>query len=170
MIRRAPSWPSSALRRGQKREIEWSDYPRIAPGIYLAYCVWAKWYRDPGFKRWTCLLRFDVLSNEGLTVVARVPWWLDLGNGDKPHAGRRGRYFSVWILANGAAPTRGDRLSPSVFLHRMARVEIGDTACGVPYSVVRKILSWESGSVRGHFVSKSHSQERHGSSEAGAAS
>jgi hypothetical protein len=45
---------------------------------------------------------------------------------------------------------------------RIARVEVGDTSKGpVPYSVVKKILCWETGKPR-HSVSKSHSQGRHG--------
>ena len=79
-------------------------------------------YRDPAFRRWTCLLRFDVLSNDMLRVVARVPCWMALGAREKPHAGRRGIYFREWLRANGGPPIRADRLSPRVFLRRMARV------------------------------------------------
>jgi hypothetical protein len=48
-------------------------------------------------------------------------------------------------------------------------VEIGDTEptkSPVPYSVVRKILSWETGGVPGHSVIKSHSQGRHALNQA----
>src|SRR5438309_4461 len=96
-------------------EIEWQNYDRIEPRVYPAYCRWAKHYRDPGFKRWTCLLHFDVLSDDLMRVIARVPWWMNLGSRDKPHAGRRKRYFKEWILANGGPPARYDRLSPKVF-------------------------------------------------------
>jgi hypothetical protein len=41
----------------------------------------------------------------------------------------------------------------------MARVEIGDTEGPAPYSVVRRIIEWETG-ASGHSVSKSHSQGR----------
>jgi len=133
--------------------IQWRDYDRIAPGVYPAYCRWAKHYRDPGFKRWTCLLLFDVLSGDLVRVVARVPFWMNLGAGDKPHAGRRKKYFKEWVRANGEPPARQDRLSPKVFTARTARVEIGDTKGDAPYSVVRKIISWETGVVRGHSVS-----------------
>jgi hypothetical protein len=142
-------------------EIQWRDYDRIEPGIYPAYCRWAKHYRDPGFKRWTCLLRFDLLSDDLVRVLARVPLWMNLGARDKPHAGRRRRYFKEWVRANGGPPARRDRLSPKVFTGRIARVEIGDTNCDAPYSVVRKIVSWETGPRSGHSVSKSHSQGRH---------
>jgi hypothetical protein len=144
-------------------KIHWREYPRIAAGEYPAYCRWAKKYRDPGFKRWTCLLRFDVLTNDLLTVIATVPLWLPLGNKEKPEASRRGKYIREWVRANGGPPIRGDRLSPRVFVHRMARVEVGDTdplKSPVPYSVVGKIIRWETGGGAGHSVSKSHSQGR----------
>jgi hypothetical protein len=153
------------LVRSHEPEIEWRNYPRIQPGSYFAYCCFAKHYRDPGFRRWTCLLRFEVFSDNLLRSLGCVPFWLNLSDGEKPHAGRRSKYFSEWIRANGAAPTRGGRLSPRVFAGRMARVEIGDTdptKSPVPYSVVRRIVSWETGAVSGHSVIKSHSQGRHG--------
>jgi hypothetical protein len=143
------------LTSGAEPEIQWPAYDRIRPAVYSAYCRWAKTYRDPGFKRWTCLLRFDVFSDDLMQVVARVPLWMNLGSGDKPHAGRRKRYFREWVLANGEPPKRKDRLSPRVFVRRMVRVEIGDTEGPSPYSVVRKILSWETGSSR---VTQSASQ------------
>ncbi len=128
--------------------ISWPDYDRIEPGVYTAYCRWAKTYRDPGFKRWTCLLRFDVLSDDLIRVLARVAFWMNLGPGDQPHAGRRTRYFLEWVRANGEGPGRKDRLSARVFTGRMARVEVGDTEGESPsYSVVRRILSWETGSA-----------------------
>ncbi len=142
--------------------IEWKDYPRIAPGKYRAYCKWGKQYRDPGFRRWLCLLRWDVLTDDLLRVIASVPLWFPLGAGDKPHASRRGKYLPEWIRANGGPPARRDRLSPGVFLQRFARVEIGDTEGPAPYSVVRKIIEWETG-CSGHSVNKSHSQEGKGS-------
>lgn len=128
-------------------EIEWSDYPHIEPGVYPAYCKFAKIYFDHNFKRWTCLLRFEVRSNDLLRVIApRVPLWLNLGSNEKPRASRRSRYFKEWILANGGiAPVRHDRLSRCVFVHRMAHVEIGDTRGPASYSVVRKIVSWDTG-------------------------
>jgi hypothetical protein len=137
-------------------EIQWRDYDRIEPGIYPAYCRWAKHYRDPGFKRWTCLLRFDVLSDDLMRVLARVPLWMNLGARDKPHAGRRKRYFKEWVRANGEPPVRRVRLSPKVFTGRMVRIEIGDTKGDAPYSVVRKIVSWETGSGFGVTQSASH--------------
>ena len=141
-------------------EIEWRAYARIPPGEYFANCYWAKRYRDPGMKRWTCLLRWDVLSGDLLNTIARcVPLWFALGDGDKPRASRRGKYLPEWVRANGGPPGRGDRLSPNVFTRRVARVEVGDTGSLIPYSVVKRIIHWETGPAC-HSVSKSTSQGR----------
>ena len=145
----------------EHQAIEWKEYPRVTPGEYRAYCRWGKHYRDPGFHRWLCLLRWDVLTDELSRVLACVPQFFPLGTGAKPRASRRGKYFPEWIQANGGPPARGDRLSPRVFLRRIAWVEIGDTEGPAPYSVVKRIISWETGSP-GYSVSKSHSQGRHG--------
>jgi hypothetical protein len=144
MTRRLQRLDPILLPQGEP-EIGWQNYDRIEPGVYPAYCRWAKHYRDPGFKRWTCLLLFDVFSDDLTRVVAHVPMWMNLGSLDKPRAGRRKRYFREWVRANGEPPARHDRLSPKVFTGRMARIEIGDTKGGAPYSVVRKIVSWETG-------------------------
>lgn len=126
-------------------EIRWADYARIEPGEYLAYCRTARVYRDPAFGRIVCLLRFDVLSDDMLTVRAKVPMWLNLGAGPKAHAPRRSRYFTEWVRARGAPPVRADRLSPKVFTCRLAKVCVGDNNSMVPYSVVKEILAWETG-------------------------
>jgi hypothetical protein len=144
-------------------QIECKTYPRIEPGTYPAYCRFAKQYRDPGYHRWTCLLRWDVLADDLVTAIATVPLWLPLADGEKPKATQRGNYLREWVRANGGPPRRGDRLSPQVFVRRMARGEIADTDAKkspIPYSVVRKILSWETGPIVGHSVTKSHSQGR----------
>jgi hypothetical protein len=147
-------------RRADSDAIEWKDYPRIAPGEYRAFCRWGKQYHDPGFQGWRCLLRFDLVSDDLLRVIACVPLWFALGSGDRPRASRRGKYFAAWVRANGGPPVRGDRLSPRVFVHRLARVVIGDTDGPAPYSVVRRIVEWETG-FPGHPVNKSHSQAGH---------
>jgi len=161
--------PVHMQRSGKNRQtayyggIEWKQYPRIAPGEYFANCYWGKRYRDPGFDRWTCLLRWTVLSDDLLRINAQcVPLWFHLGNGKKPHASRRGKYLQEWVRANGGPPSPGDRLSPNVFTRRVARVEIGDANSPVPYSVVKKIIRWETGCSLSHLVSKSTSQGRHG--------
>jgi len=133
----------------------WPDYPRIAPGEYPAYCRGATWYQDKGFKRWTCLLRFDVMAADLQTVIATIPMWMNGGDGDAPWAGRRSRYLAEWIRANGSPPARRDRLPPHVFRKRMAQVRVRDTTRGpLPYSVVSRILEWSTGQT----VNQSHSQ------------
>src|SRR3989442_13503344 len=82
--------------------VQWQDYDRIAPGVYPAYVRSARTYRDPQYKRWTCLLRFDVLNETLTRTIAHVPFWLNLGDYDRPNASRRGRYFAEWCHANGA--------------------------------------------------------------------
>ena len=125
-------------------EVAWSDYPRIEPGKYPAYCRSALWYKDPNFKRWVCLLTFEALSANLLHTLARVPMFLNGGTGAQPKAGRRSRYWAEWVRAAGK-PSRADRLSPQAFTRRMARVEVRDTEGSAPYSVVCQILSWETG-------------------------
>jgi hypothetical protein len=152
--------PFPVSRHKPDEPIEWADYTRIPPGEYFANCYWAKRYRDPGFKRWTCLLRWDVLSEDQQRTIAKcVPLWFPLGDGEKPRAPRRGKYFREWVEANGAPPVKGDRLSPHVFTRRIARVKIADTKGPAPYSVVRKIIRWETGVSR-HSVMLSTSQGR----------
>jgi hypothetical protein len=152
-------------RRAPTPDIEWKEYPRIDPGEYRAYCKWGRHYRDPGFSRWTCLLRWDALTEDLGRVLACVPQWFALGRGIKPQASRRGKYLPEWIRANGGPPTRKDRVSPNVFLRRLARIEIRDSKGPAPYSVVHRIIEWETG-PSGHSISKSHSQGRLASSSA----
>jgi len=143
--------------------VEWRDYPRLVPGVYRAYSAVAKFHYDKSIGRWVCFVRWDVLTDE-LELVARVPLWWNLGDGEKPRAGRRSKYFKEWVRANGGPPRRGDRLFPNVFRQRMAKVEVGDTEpskSAAPYSVVRKIIEWETGASPGHSVNQSHSQGRH---------
>jgi hypothetical protein len=126
--------------------IEWADYPRVEPGKYAAYCRYASVYLDQPYQRWVCMLRFDLLASNNIDVVARVPMWLSLGGGTRPRAPRRGRFFQEWARAHGGPPVRRDRLSPRVFIGRLARVIVGDTTnTTAPYSVVKQILSWETG-------------------------
>lgn len=153
--------PGPHLVENAEPAIEWRDYARIKPGEYSAHCAWAKRYWDKPYRRWTCLLRFNVLSDDLYRTLARVPLWLNLGDRDRPHASRRGRYFREWIRANGGPPHRCDRLSPDVFTGRMARVLVRDTKGDAPYSVIAKVLSWDT-DLPGHSVQQSHSQGRHG--------
>jgi hypothetical protein len=137
--------PRPKLVHREEPEIEWSDYPRIEPGEYRAYCKAARWYFDPYYQRWTCLLRFDVLSPDLQRNVACVPFWMNGGNGKHPKAGRRSKFFHEWIGALGRPPAGSVRPSLGVFQGRMARVLIRDTKGPAPYSVVCRVLAWETG-------------------------
>lgn len=150
-------------------KVHWHEYPLIEAREYPAYCRWARTYRDPGFHRWVCLMRWDVLSDDLVTIIATVPFWLAVGRKDKPHASKRSKYLREWVKANGVPPKRGDRLSPRVFVGRIARIEVGDTdplKSPVPYSVVRRIISWETGGGTGQSFTKSHNQRRQEISQA----
>jgi hypothetical protein len=139
--------------------VEWTEYPRIKPGDYPAFCKRARWYWEPGFKRWTCILFFDVLTEGLQDTLGTIPMWFNGGAGERPRAGRRTLYFSAWVMANGGPPVRKDRLSASVFARRMARVRVADTSRGpAPYSVVREIIAWSTG---GQAVNQSNSQGGH---------
>jgi hypothetical protein len=105
--------PKSPARNPTTIPIEWTDYLRIPPGEYSAYSAWARKYYDRAFKRWTCLLRFDVLRDNRIDVIARIPMWLSLGKGEKPRASRRRNYLKEWAEANCGPPARGDRLTQS---------------------------------------------------------
>ena len=141
--------------------VDWPEYPRIEPGNYPAYCKRGHWYWEPGFKRWTCILLFDISTRNLQSSLGTIPMWLNGGNGNKPQAGRRTRYLREWVKANGGPPLRKDRLSPLVFSRRMAIVQVSDTKGPVPYSVVRQIVEWSTGQA----VNQSHSQGRGGMNE-----
>src|SRR5579862_6374245 len=108
---------SARKRRADSDAIDWPDYARLVPGEYRAYCKWGNQYRDPGFRRWMVLLRWDILSDNLSRVRACVPQWFPLGSRDKPCASRRGSYLPQWIRAHGGPPARQDRLSPKVFVN-----------------------------------------------------
>jgi len=142
-------------------EIDWSDYLRFEPSTYRAYCRRAKPYYDRRFKRWTCLLLFDVVDASLNVIGHSVPMWLNLGPSDRPHAARSGRYFKEWILANGGPPKRKDRVSHKLFERRYAVVRICDTKGPAPYSKVDAIISWETGASSGS-ISQSVTQSSKG--------
>jgi hypothetical protein len=135
-------------------EIEWTPADRIAPGEYPAYSRSAKTYFDPMFRRWVCAIQFDVLDDALTNTLARVSCFLNLGAGEKPHAGRRSLYWREWVKANGGPPARGSRLPPKVFVKRHALVVVRDTAKdyrqqdvseALTYSVIGYVVRWETG-------------------------
>jgi hypothetical protein len=127
-------------------EIEVPDlWPNFDPGEYRGYCRRAHVYRDPQFQRWTCLLVFDLLD-AGLNSLGTVPMFLNMGDGEKPRATRRGRFLEEWCRANGGPPRRRDRLSLRVFIRRIARIKVGASSGVLRSSKVEKILGWDTGS------------------------
>ena len=96
--------------------IEWHVRPRVEPSTYPAYVRHAKQYWDKFYKAWVCLIVFELLSEDQSTVLAQVPRFLRLGQGEKPRAAPRSSYLAEWVKANRAPPLRGDRLSPRVFV------------------------------------------------------
>ena len=150
-----PPTPAPTKRRKAIPNVNWGEYPRLTPGEYSAYCKWAEWYWEPGYQRWTCLIHWEILVAGGECALATVPQWFNGGNGKKPRAGRRANYFAEWVKANGGPPARKDRLSSRVFVRRIAKVELGDTGGLVPYSVVRRVVAWSTGTP----VNKSHIKE-----------
>jgi hypothetical protein len=152
----SPPGELQIVSRGQPA-VEWRNYPRIQPGDYSAYCRKARWYWEPGYKRWTCLLLFDVFRDDSQLSLGTIPMWMNGGDGTRPKAGRRSLYLAEWVRANGGPPARNDRLPAGVFARRVARVSVADTNRGIlPYSVVRQILEWSTGTP----VNQSHSQQR----------
>ncbi len=146
--------PQRKSKQGKEAEIVWTYSPRLTPGEYPAFCRHAKVYRDRQYKRWVCAAHFDILDTDPTKRLAQLTWYMNLGERDQPHAGRRRVYWSAWVQANGKPPVRNDRLSPRVFQSRYARVLVGDTtknyeskptAPGSAYSVVRKVVRWETG-------------------------
>jgi len=139
-------------------EIEWTYTPRLPPGDYTAISRGAKAYFDHQFQRWVCGVQFDIMGDPVSTErIARLTWFLNLGSRPRPKAGRRTKYWTAWVRANGGPPKRGDRLSPNVFSGRVAVVRVGDTAkthdratvgSEYAYSVVRDVIAWQTGGTR----------------------
>jgi hypothetical protein len=89
------------------------DLPHIPPGNYQAACIgWQgpEWVR--AYRRWSIRLEFVLLTDE--TVISA---FYNLGNdAAEPHMGRRSRFYTLWCLANGEPPRRGQRMDPKLFV------------------------------------------------------
>ena len=143
-----------AKRRRADPEIKWDYAARISPGTYPGYARSASVYRDGQFKRWVCAVQVDILSADLVSRRARLTWFLNLGDGEKPKASRRSNYWSEWVRANGTPPVRRDRLAPKVFTRRYGQFTVADTtrtfnqsevSPDTVYSVIRGVVRWESG-------------------------
>jgi hypothetical protein len=127
-----------------------NPYPLLKPGKYAAQSVHARIYRDPQFRRWTVMIRFQLLASGGLACVGQVCGFFNLGQDENPRAGRRSRYWRAWVIANGAQPRKRQVLSPRVFKGKIFEVEIETVRHGqdgrehpiaMQYSTVREILA-----------------------------
>lgn len=116
-------------------EISVTHYDHIPSGKYPAYARRARVYYDKPFRRWICVVFFDVLDASLTEVIAELAWFLNLGNGAKPHAGRRSNFFRAWVDALGRNPTRNDKIRPAIFTKRHATVAVRDAKTG--YSVIQ---------------------------------
>lgn len=143
----------------QGPEISWRSYDRIAPGEYVGFCRTADTYLDSQWKRWVCRIQWTVFDDSRLNKLADLTKFFNLGEGQKPRAtSRRSHYRQAWIAANGGqSPTRSSRMEPTIFVRRFARIEVADVekdfhqmvlSGDQVYSVVRRILYWETGGAR----------------------
>jgi hypothetical protein len=139
-------------RHRREPEVSWQFVPRIEPGEYHAFSRSSAIYWDRQYKRWVCAVQFDILDGALIETVARLTWYLNMGNRDKPRAGRRSNYWAAWVNANDGPPKRNDRLSPRVFERRYALVRVGNTGKNYRqeptdeqscYSVVKDVIRWE---------------------------
>ena len=101
------------------------QYSRVPPGRYSAVATriqGPEWVR--AFQRWSIMVEFALLS-ENLSVCA----FYNLGNErGRLHFGRRSKYIHDWTIARGEAPSRGESLSPEVFLEgQVYELEIADS-------------------------------------------
>ena len=121
-----------------------APYPRYKPGIYEARCAGTKVYRDPRFKRLVARLEFRILPDCQL-----VFGFLNLGNGERPKAGRGSEYYRAWTIANESPPRKRESMSAQVFRGKIFSVKIGDTtrrhdgrehSPAEVYSTVKEIL------------------------------
>jgi len=99
-------------------------------------------------------LQFDILASDLVSTPGRLTMFLNLGSKEEPDVTRRKRYWTIWTKANGGPPQRKDRLSPRIFVKRMALVEVADTTKNVrqepvdgisSYSVIRDVIKWKTG-------------------------
>lgn len=120
-------------------------YRRYTPGEYELRCVKATIYRDPRFKCWKCRLDYQFLTDR-----QAVSGFFHLGSGPQPNAGRGSEYRRAWVIANGAAPAKRQKLSRFVFVGKIFKVRIDDTRKRYDgrdhpqaevYSTVKELLS-----------------------------
>jgi len=127
---------------------------RIPPGEYDAICYKTETGRSWG-GRTDIYILFRIIggSQDGTELFMACTYH------PKQKLSLRYKYYQQWMLAKGAPPKKGERLSPKVFCHKMYRVLVRDTerkhSNGQPmadclqYSVVDSIIETQTG-VPGH--------------------
>ncbi len=137
-------------------EIASRSYDRIPPGEYSAFCRSVSVYRDSAWRRWLCASQWDIVDVSRTNTLAQLTKFFNLGESKNPKAtSRRSNYWRAWVDANGGRPpTRGQKMSPNIFLRRFARVTVidvekdfnGHALSGAEvYSVISRIVTWETG-------------------------
>ena len=125
-----------------------APYARIAPGAYLARCLSQKLERVRMYGgAWKLRLVFQIID---LDQNPKLALFFHLGTGQKPHAGRKSKYWAAWITANaGQLPRRGQTMTPRLFVGKafMVRVDCvqkrwdsGKHSEGEVYSTIKDIL------------------------------
>jgi hypothetical protein len=90
-----------------------ADYPNIEPGKYT---VRGASYQGPDWikkwQRWSMRVEFALVHE-----AESVSVFFNMGSDRNGVSfGANSRYYKAWTLANGARPTRGQNMSPDVFL------------------------------------------------------
>lgn len=142
--------------------VSFRTYDHITEGTYRGYCRAAEIYFDRRWRRWQAVLQFDVVGDSGFDVIARLTKFFPLGEGTRPRAtSRLSKYYKAWVKANGGPPKRTDRMSPTIFRRRYARVSVVDVETDSDhvvmeenqrYSKIGEILNWETGALEERFA------------------
>jgi hypothetical protein len=131
-------------------ELMWRgpEYPVLPAGRYTvrgAAIQGPQWL--PNYQRWSLRVEFTLIDEPVL-----VSSFFNMGSDrNRPHIGRRSKYYKAWVLANGEHPRRRQKMSPDIFLEgQFFEVEVQPCKMdeeGQPkptaemYSTVTKLIS-----------------------------
>ena len=130
-------------------------YPRYPEGEWEVICIKTAIYPDPRFRArakdlvvratWKCRLDCIRVSDQ-----VPISGFFNMGNGQRPAAGRGSRYWKTWVMATGAQPRKRQTMSRREFVGKVFRVKIGDTSRdfegreqpdGAVYSTIKEFLA-----------------------------
>lgn len=108
------------------------SYPRYPEGEYDVICFKAVTYPDPRYRgrgkkdgqvrpTWKCRLDCYIVSSQ-----EPISGFFNMGNESQAAVARGSEYRRVWIMANGKAPEKRQRMSKRVFVGKAYRVRVGD--------------------------------------------